>query len=164
MKLPGPKLTIPVFILFIFITRLPQLASPYLLLDGDECLVALMAKHIYNGTEFPVFFWGQQYGFTLVECIMMLPFYAVLGINAIAVKLAMLSLWTIGVLFLYKTLKLLNKGNEWMPFLLIIARMPYIPERYPPMQQFQAINDFGIGLNPSRQELEQYFQFPSPHE
>ncbi len=121
MKLPGPKITIPIIILWCFITRLPQLCSPNLLLDGDECVVGIMAKHIFEAKELPLFYWGQQYGFTLIECLYILPFYLLLGINALAVKLAMLSLWTTGVMFLYKMLRQLHTGSDWIPFLLVLV-------------------------------------------
>lgn len=89
------------------------------MLDGDECVVALMAKHAYFGKELPVFFWGQDYGFSLIEVLFILPFYAVLGISTIAVKLGMLSLWTIGVVFLYKTMTAIDKGRK--PFALLLT-------------------------------------------
>ena len=40
------------------VSRLPQLRTPNLLVDGDECILGLMAKHVAHGKEFPVFFWG----------------------------------------------------------------------------------------------------------
>lgn len=117
IKKTGPILII---ILLCYLSRLPQLLSPYLFLDGDECLVGTMAKHIYIGKELPLFFWGQQYGFSLIECLFILPFYAVLGINTLAIKLAMLSLWTTGVVMLYKVLRLFAGNNLWVPFLLTV--------------------------------------------
>jgi hypothetical protein len=32
------------------VSRLPQLQSPNLLVDGDECVLGLMAKHVAQGT------------------------------------------------------------------------------------------------------------------
>jgi hypothetical protein len=49
------------------VSRLPQLLSPNLLLDGDECILGLMAKHVAAGKEFPVFFYGQNYGLASIE-------------------------------------------------------------------------------------------------
>ena len=37
------------------VSRLPQLLSPNLLLDGDECTLGLMARHVAQGKEFPIF-------------------------------------------------------------------------------------------------------------
>ncbi len=120
MKPLNHKAALPVIILCCFITRLPQLCSPNLLLDGDECLVGIMAKHIYECRELPMFFWGQHYGFPFVECLFILPFYFVLGFNTLAVKLGMLCLWTVGVVWLYKVLCLFSKGNGIIPFLLTL--------------------------------------------
>jgi hypothetical protein len=44
------------------VSRLPQLTSPHLLLDGDEAILGLMAKHLAEGREAPIFFYGQAYG------------------------------------------------------------------------------------------------------
>jgi hypothetical protein len=98
---------------------LPQLTSPFLGLDGDECVVGLMSKHLYEAKEFPLFFWGQRYGLSIVECLFIVPFYALLGVNALAVKLGMLCLWTLGVVFLYKTLQAISIKHTYTPFLLI---------------------------------------------
>ncbi len=103
-----------------FLSRLSILLDSGLVLDGDECVVALMAKHAYQGKEISIFFWGQNYGFTLVEVLFILPFYAIFGVTTIAVKLAMLSLWSIGVIFLYKTMIAIDNKNKVFAFLLIL--------------------------------------------
>jgi hypothetical protein len=96
------------------------------MLDGDECVVALMAKHAYLGKELPVYFWGQNYGFSLIEVLSILPFYAVIGINTLAVKLAMLCLWGVGVVFLYKAMLQINNRYKMLAllFALIIILCP----------------------------------------
>jgi len=48
------------------ILRLPQLLSPNLLLEGDECILGLMGLHVAQGREFPIFFYGQKYGLWIV--------------------------------------------------------------------------------------------------
>jgi len=101
--------------------RLPQLLSSKLLLDGDECVVAIMAKHIMQGRGLPLYFYGQQYGFSFLECLFIIPFYELLGVCALAMKIGMLLLWTTGVLLLYRAFVLLNKGNKWLPLLLLIV-------------------------------------------
>ena len=103
------------------VSRLPQLLGPTLMLDGDECVVAVMAKHILTGKDFSLFFYGQAYGFSFIECLFIIPFYWVFGITTIAVKLGMLSLWTIGVLFLYQAFMLISKGNKWLPLLFTLV-------------------------------------------
>ena len=87
-----------------FASRLPQLRSPNLLLDGDECVLGLMAKHLLDRGEVPIFFWGQHYGFSTVETLAGAAFFGAFGVGAVQLKLAMLTLWTLGVLFLFSAL------------------------------------------------------------
>lgn len=103
-----------------FVSRIPMLTSPNMLLDGDESIVGLMTKHLYDGRELPLYFYGQRYGFSLIEELFILPFYAMMGMTGLAVKLAMLSLWTIGVVFLYKTFYRINTSYSWVPLVLTI--------------------------------------------
>lgn len=102
------------------VTRLPQLLSPYLILDGDESIVGLMAKHIFEGKALPVFFYGQDYGFSLIESGLCSLLFFVGGVNEYSVKTAMLLLWTTGVIFLYKTLKELAVAENKLPLLVTI--------------------------------------------
>ena len=64
-----------------FVSRIPVLTSPNMLLDGDESIVGLMAKHLYDGKAFPLYFYGQRYGLSPVEEFFILPFYATMGID-----------------------------------------------------------------------------------
>lgn len=98
------RFPIQFIILACIITRLPQLLAPHLILDPDECVTATMAKHLLLGTDFSLFFWGQNYGFTFFESLSIVPFYLAFGVTTLSVKLAMLSIWTVGVVFLYRTL------------------------------------------------------------
>ena len=84
-----------------FASRVPQLRSPNLLLDGDECVLGLMAKHLLEGREVPIFFWGQHYGLSTIEALAGALFFGAFGVGAVPLKLAMLTLWTTGVLFLF---------------------------------------------------------------
>ncbi|MCF8297680.1 MAG: hypothetical protein K9J13_09080 [Saprospiraceae bacterium] len=108
-------------LVLIVISRLPQLLSPLLYLDGDEAIVGLMAKHLLEGKEISLYFWGQTYGFSLIETSIIAFNYSIFGISDYAVKISMLILWTIGVIFLYKTLIQLNPKKKWLALLLIIA-------------------------------------------
>ncbi len=112
-------------IISCFLTRLPQLLGHGLFLDSDECVVAIMSKHMMQGKEFSLFFWGQRYGFSLIEELFIVPFIAVLGVKTIAVKLAMLSLWSIGVLFFYKTLLAIDKSNKKLALVLTLVLVAF---------------------------------------
>jgi len=116
---PGYWATIGI-ILLCFLSRLPQLLSPELILDGDECVAGLMAKHFIEGKEIPVFFHGQAYGFSFIETALISLFYLLAGMHTLSVKLPMLLLWTGGIVFFYKTLKNLNAGNNLLPFLITL--------------------------------------------
>ena len=83
------------------VSRLPQLRSPNLLVDGDESVLGLMAKHVAQGKEFPIFFYGQHYGLSSVEAAAGAAAFVIFGTGALPLKLAMLALWTLGVLFLF---------------------------------------------------------------
>jgi hypothetical protein len=110
---------IPILILIALLSRLPQLLSPNLLLDGDECIVGLMARHLHEGREFPVYFYGQGYGLSLPENALISLFYLFTGYTDWGIKLAMLMLWTGGIIFFYLTARhLLGKERAFAAFLL----------------------------------------------
>lgn len=90
-------------------------------MDGDECIVGLMAKHLYDGKEVPVFFWGQRYGFSLVEEGAICVGYATGGMNEMSVKLAMLGLWAIGIVFFYLTLTRVSEKESYLPLLVALV-------------------------------------------
>ena len=110
-----------VIIALCLCSRLPMLLSPNLFLDGDECIVGLMAKHFSEGMEMPWFFYGQAYGFSFVEVFFVSIFYAFLGVSDIAIKLSMLLLWTLGIVLFYKTLRQIEPNNsQWTAFLVTL--------------------------------------------
>lgn len=103
-------------ILLCIISRLPQMLSPYLLLDGDEAIIGLMAKHFVHGKNFPVFFYGQQYGFVLFEVAAVAIGLLIGGVSTLAVKLPVFALWIAGIIFFYKALLAISKGNRSLAF------------------------------------------------
>jgi len=107
-------------VLLSVITRLPQLLCSNMLLDSDECIVALMAKHMCQGKGIPVFFYGQSYGFSLLETTVIAVFSLPAGMTDMTVKLAMLALWTTGVYFFYRSLKETITSHKWLPLLITI--------------------------------------------
>ncbi len=109
-----------ILITICFISRVPQLVSPNLVLDGDECILALMAKHQFTGKDIVFFSYGQQYGFSLIESSVIALYYALFHAGDIAVKLAMLTMWVSGTVFLYKALVNINTGGKWQPLFIIL--------------------------------------------
>ena len=77
--------------------RLPQLFSPNLLLEGDECIVALMGLHLRHGHAVPLFMYGQHYGLAIVEVPVAALAFLFAGAGAVPLKLAMLAVWFAGV-------------------------------------------------------------------
>ena len=104
------------------ISRIPQLVSPHRLLDGDECILALMAKHTAEGKEFPIFFYGQNYGLSLFEVLAGACSFQVLGFGTVPLKLAMLALWMVGVALYFAALSLISGDRKsfWMTLLLVL--------------------------------------------
>ena len=86
-------------LLLIAMSRLPQLTTPILNLDGDEAIVALMAKHVSEGQSLPVFFQGQCYGLSLFEVATGSLLFHHFGSSVITLKAAMLLLWGLGWIF-----------------------------------------------------------------
>ena len=88
-----------IFLLLLIITRLPQLSSG-MLPDGDEAILGLMARHLAAGKELPLFFYGQSYGFCLLETATAACLFKIFGSSPVLLKVAMLWLWALGCLFL----------------------------------------------------------------
>ena len=105
------------------VSRLPQLLSPNLLVDGDECVLGLMAKHLLERREIPLFFWGQRYGLSTVEASAGAASFALFGVGPVPLKIAMLALWVIGVLFVFLALARIvgNTRGFWITLVLVVT-------------------------------------------
>lgn len=62
------------------------LASDAFTFNADEAVVALMARHIRQGEEFPVFFYGQAYMGSL-DALLVAAGFAIFGESVLAVRL-----------------------------------------------------------------------------
>jgi len=114
--------SVAVLTVIVFVSRLPQLSSPHLLLDGDECILGLMAKHIAEGRAFPVFLYGQSYGLAAVEAPAGALSFLLAGTGALPLKVAMLALWTVGIVaFFLAVCRLLGTGRSfWITLVLVL--------------------------------------------
>lgn len=108
----------------IIVTRLPQLLSSNFTLDGDECILGLMAKHIKECKKISVFFYGQNYGFSLVETGCAAIGFHFFGVSDKTLKLSMLFLWSIGCVFLYFATKRWFGSTVGILTLLLIVFLP----------------------------------------
>ncbi|MBI1221704.1 MAG: hypothetical protein GC180_03785 [Bacteroidetes bacterium] len=99
-------------LLLAIISRIPLLYPDRMILDGDEALMGLMSIHQIELGEIPWYFWGQQYGFTLIEVSSISVFHLLLGYNDLAVKLGMMLIWLLALTgaFLFLKEKL---GRQW---------------------------------------------------
>ena len=93
----APLLLPLVLVALATITRLPQLLSPLTVADADECILGLMAKHLLETGRTTLFFYGQNYGLSIVETGAAAIAFAVAGVSAGALKAAMLALWIVGL-------------------------------------------------------------------
>jgi hypothetical protein len=105
-------------------SRLPQVRSPNLLLDGDECTLGLMAKHVAEGRAFPLFFAGQHYGFSAVETTLAAAAFNVFGAGPIVLKLSMLGLWSLGAIFLALALEAAVGRARAVAIVVLLALSP----------------------------------------
>ena len=103
------------------ILRLPQLLSPNLLLEGDECILGLMGLHVAQGREFPIFFYGQKYGLSIVEAPAAAVSFLIAGVGPVPLKLAMLAVWIAGVCFYFLAFsrQLGPTRSFWITLLLV---------------------------------------------
>lgn len=109
-----------ILVVVVFASRLPQLLSPNLLIDGDEGIVGVMTMDFLKGEGYPYFFASQSYGLTIVEVLFIAFYFLIFGVSAISLKLAMLTLWSIGCVFFYKSLSNLINGPIWLPFIVVL--------------------------------------------
>src|SRR5574339_328759 len=106
------------------ISRLPQLLTPNLLADGDECILGLMAKHLAEGRTFPLFFYGQDYGLAIVEAPAAATAFLILGVGAVPLKLAMLGVWIAGVCFYFLAFARTLGSTRAFWIVLLLVLMP----------------------------------------
>jgi len=126
-----PKATIwqqTIFLLVVLLvgiaSRLPLLLSPNLILDGDECIVGLMAKHITEGKPVTLYFYGQKYGFAYLEAVAGALSFKLFGYGTIQLKSAMLALWLGALAFFYLTAVRLTNPVRGFGLALLLALFP----------------------------------------
>jgi hypothetical protein len=102
--------------------RLPQLLSPNLLAEGDECLVGLMGLHVARGHDFPLFFYGQKYGLAIVEASAAAVSFALAGAGPVTLKAAMLAVWIAGAACYFRAFAhvLGTARSFWITVLLVL--------------------------------------------
>ena len=104
------------------VSRLPQLLSRNLLLEGDECILGLMGMHVAQGREFPLFFYGQKYGLSIVEAPAAALSFALFGAGAVPLKIAILAIWIVGIAFYFLAFaRVMGAARSfWITLLLVL--------------------------------------------
>jgi hypothetical protein len=74
-----------VFIVLGALLRLDFMRAASFVIDADEAIVGLMAKHIVEGKEIPIFYYGQHYMGSL-EALMVAGLFRLFGPSAIALQ------------------------------------------------------------------------------
>ncbi len=77
-QLPGRAFWAVAFVC-LAAARFPYTESSNFAVDGDESILGLMAKHMSEGREFPLFFYGQAYGLSLLETLPAAAAFLVFG-------------------------------------------------------------------------------------
>lgn len=96
------------FLLLIFavsiLVRLPHFLSNDFFFDGDEGLLGIMAQDFLLGKGLPIYFYGQNYGFSSIEVVSTAFFIKLFGSGIWALRLGGLLLFSVGLTFIWKTL------------------------------------------------------------
>ena len=101
-----------------FLSRLVFVNSNVFFFDGDEAIVALMGLDVLQG-NFPLYFYGQNYGLSIIEALLVSIGVLIFGTTMLAVKIPMLLLWSSGVSLMALTLFRLAKENKAITLLFI---------------------------------------------
>lgn len=94
-------LLLSLIFLYVIFIRIPQFTSNNFLPDQDECLLGMMANHFLKGQNFPFFFYGQHYGLSTLEVLLIAPFIKIFGVTTFAIKMPMLLLYMAALTFLF---------------------------------------------------------------
>jgi hypothetical protein len=98
------------------------MASPRFFPDGDEAVVGLMAINSLERGEAPLFYWGQCYGFALLEAGGAALLFKVGGISGAMLKLAPLVIFAAGcVLFTLVARRILGERPALAAGVLLAA-------------------------------------------
>jgi 4-amino-4-deoxy-L-arabinose transferase-like glycosyltransferase len=104
------------------IVRVLPLIVGGIVIDSDEAIVGLMAKHILERGELPIFYYGQHYMGSL-EAIIAAGFFLIFGINNFALKAVPLlfSLFNLPLVYLITKEIAGLKAARWA---LVLAAFP----------------------------------------
>lgn len=93
--------------------RFPYLFSPVYILDNDEAILGIMARHVAEGRELPLYFAGQSYGLSVVETVPAALAFKVFGDRSRVLALTMLALYLLGLMAYARAFRRLSGSERW---------------------------------------------------
>lgn len=101
MKNPSELVIVLILTALAAWLRIDHLVASNFVIDADEAIVGLMAKHITEGQAWPTFYYGQHYMGSF-EAILVAGLFTVLGVSSVALKVVPLlfSLALVPVMYL----------------------------------------------------------------
>ncbi len=124
-SLPGMTRTKTYLVLIIIVVLGAALRLDFLLagnfgIDSDEAIVGLMAKHIVEGREPPIFYYGQHYMGSLEPMLVALGFM-LFGVSAAVLKLVPFLFSLVLIVLVYRLARLLSSESAALMAALFIA-------------------------------------------
>lgn len=103
-----------------FVVRFPFFLSDNFNFDGDEAIIGIMAQDFLDGNSFPIYFFGQNYGFSTFEVLATAIFEFILGSSIWSLRLGALFLFSLGLTFVYQAFKIQKLSQKWSILLLLL--------------------------------------------
>lgn len=105
------------------LVRLPYFLGSHCSFDGDEAILGIMAQDLLHGKNIPVFFYGQQYGFSFFEVVGVAIGIFFFGSTAFALKFGSLLVFSVGISFLFRLFVKKKIPFIWTLLAIIILSM-----------------------------------------
>ncbi len=103
--------------------RFPYLASPTYILDGDEAVLGVMARRMAAGSEWPLYFAGQNYGLAIFETLPAALAFRVFGESPLVLALAVLAVFLAGLVPYARALERISGSREWGIILVVVLAL-----------------------------------------
>lgn len=100
-RLADDKWFLLLLVLLALVPRLDFLLANNFVVDADEAIVGLMAKHILEGQPIPAFYYGQHYMGSF-EAICVAGLFAIFGVSSWGLKIAPLLFSLLFVVLVYQ--------------------------------------------------------------
>lgn len=102
------------------LVRLPHFLSPDFFFDGDEGLIGIMAQDFLNGKGLPIYFYGQNYGFSTIEVLSTSIFIKIFGSGIWALRLGGLLIFSIALTFISQVIFKSRLSKIYSFFVIVI--------------------------------------------